>query len=691
MSVFSFKKANHSTAVVSASAPSAPPTSEAAETPSDGSMVACSDRSSIYVIRTDSHLSGVGDSIAYIDGQQAAMVMAYISPHVDFAAVCDRIRKRCGSVKLVAMTTAGELCEAENADGPLYCASTVVWDNVVLQVFGSDVFEQISIQTISLANEDIRSGSPSKSHSKRIAEIVGNLMRIRLPFAIRADDTVALTFVDGLSASENYLMEAIYQAGRFPCLFIGGSAGGKLDFRNTYIFDGSQIVENHAVVIFAKIASGTRFGVLKSQNFTPTGKSIVVIEACPETRKVNAALNIDRVEIEPIVTTLCRLMQCAPQELSDRLKGYTFAVRVDDELFVRSISGIDLESGSVGFYCDVNAGDELHLVRATDFVGQTRSDLEQFMRGKPEAIGAVINDCILRRLGNDRELKGLNMLWRIPAAGFSTFGELLGINVNQTLTALVFFRVSEGEVFHDRYVDDFPIHYARFASYFTQSRLRQQQSINDIRNKLIGRLIGFIGQTTNLASQLDDVVGRTDAARQSVQGIRHEMEERIAAVSSDAEDGLLEAEFQKMATTTRQLHDIVEVIDKITMQTNLLSLNATIEAARAGEAGRSFAVVANEVRALASTTKSTLDKSREALAQVESSIHILGSNVRHSETRIAAAREGYGAISGQLTSVFSGFEKIDGAMSEVEGMVNSQRDMMAKIDSDIERLRRIDG
>lgn len=687
--MFNFRKSSHQVAAVSATVSSVPPLSEAEETPAAGSTAASS-RSSIKVIRTDSHLSGVGDAIASIDGQQGALMMAYISPHVDFAAVCDRIRKRCGPVKLVAMTTAGELCEAENAEGPLYCASTAVWDNVVLQVFGSDVFDQISIQTISLANEDIRSGRPSKSHSTRIAEIVSNLKRIRLPFAIRAEDTVALTFVDGLSASENYLMEAIYQAGRFPCLFIGGSAGGKLDFRNTYIFDGEKIVENHAVIIFAKVAPGTRFGILKTQNFTPTGKSIVVIEACPETRKVNAALNVDTVEIEPIVTTLCRLMKCAPQQLEDRLKGYTFAVRVDDELFVRSISGIDLASGSIGFYCDVNAGDELHLVQATDFIGQTRSDLEQFMRGKPEAIGAVVNDCILRRLGNNRDLRGLNKLWKMPAAGFSTFGELLGINVNQTLTALVFFRVCEGEAFHDHYVDDFPIHYARFASYFTQSRLRQQQSINEMRNKLIERLIGFIGQTSNLASQLDDVVGRTDEARRSVQGIRREMEERIVAVASDAEDGLLEAEFQKMATTTRQLHDIVEVIDKITMQTNLLSLNATIEAARAGEAGRSFAVVANEVRALASTTKSTLDKSREALAQVESSINILGTNVRHSESRLAAAREGYGAISGQLTSVFSGFEKINGAMSEVEGMVSSQRGMMAKIDSDVERLRRIE-
>ncbi|WP_293853408.1 methyl-accepting chemotaxis protein [uncultured Alsobacter sp.] len=56
---------------------------------------------------------------------------------------------------------------------------------------------------------------------------------------------------------------------------------------------------------------------------------------------------------------------------------------------------------------------------------------------------------------------------------------------------------------------------------------------------------------------------------------------------------------ERIATSSKRINDIIELIDEIAFQTNLLALNAAVEAARAGESGRGFAVVAAEVRSLA--------------------------------------------------------------------------------------------
>ena len=63
--------------------------------------------------------------------------------------------------------------------------------------------------------------------------------------------------------------------------------------------------------------------------------------------------------------------------------------------------------------------------------------------------------------------------------------------------------------------------------------------------------------------------------------------------------------------SSRQIADIIGVIDEIAFQTNLLALNAAVEAARAGEQGRGFAVVASEVRSLATARPPLPRRSRD--------------------------------------------------------------------------------
>ncbi|MCG8613183.1 MAG: methyl-accepting chemotaxis protein [Pseudomonadales bacterium] len=89
---------------------------------------------------------------------------------------------------------------------------------------------------------------------------------------------------------------------------------------------------------------------------------------------------------------------------------------------------------------------------------------------------------------------------------------------------------------------------------------------------------------------------------------------------------------EEINKSSKKIADIINVIDEIAFQTNLLALNAAVEAARAGEQGRGFAVVADEVRALAGKTQ---DSTAEIHKIITSSQTVTGNAVKLMEENCA--------------------------------------------------------
>nr|WP_095064139.1 methyl-accepting chemotaxis protein [Pseudomonas sp. Irchel s3f19] len=130
-------------------------------------------------------------------------------------------------------------------------------------------------------------------------------------------------------------------------------------------------------------------------------------------------------------------------------------------------------------------------------------------------------------------------------------------------------------------------------------------------------------EAAQAAQSADDrVESGQQVVRQSMQRI-----EQLATAAEAASAGI-----DSLSAEIHTIGDVLEVIKSVAEQTNLLALNAAIEAARAGEQGRGFAVVADEVRALARRT-------RQSTEQIESLVASLRGNAQQSVAQIRGSTE----------------------------------------------------
>lgn len=123
---------------------------------------------------------------------------------------------------------------------------------------------------------------------------------------------------------------------------------------------------------------------------------------------------------------------------------------------------------------------------------------------------------------------------------------------------------------------------------------------------------GSIAQSADDAALLTERTNRyADESKQTVTEAVNSVNGLVNQVSSMTET------ITRMSEDTKQINSVLQVIGAIAEQTNLLALNAAIEAARAGEQGRGFAVVADEVRALASRTQQSTSQINDMLATLK--------------------------------------------------------------------------
>ncbi|WP_421344719.1 methyl-accepting chemotaxis protein [Aeromonas veronii] len=179
-------------------------------------------------------------------------------------------------------------------------------------------------------------------------------------------------------------------------------------------------------------------------------------------------------------------------------------------------------------------------------------------------------------------------------------------------------------------------------------------------------------QAARMTQEAQNVVGQgEDVVERTIRAIDHINREVLRTADTI---GQLEQQCS-------QIGGVISVIRSIAEQTNLLALNAAIEAARAGEQGRGFAVVADEVRSLASRTQGATVEIQQMIEQLQSgaraSVNAMSAASREAQEGVGLAQEAQHAF-GAIT------EKVD-RMVDTNAIIASAIEQQGAVVNEIER------
>jgi methyl-accepting chemotaxis protein len=253
-----------------------------------------------------------------------------------------------------------------------------------------------------------------------------------------------------------------------------------------------------------------------------------------------------------------------------------------------------------------------------------------------------------------------------------------------------------------RLKEDLPEAYKKLQNDFNGALEQLDSALRSVRQSTSGITTGtqeistaaeeLSRRTEQQAASLEQTAAALDEITTTVHktaGSAKDAREAVAAAKTDAERSgnvvrkAVEA-MSKIESSSQQIGQIIGVIDEIAFQTNLLALNAGVEAARANEAGRGFAVIASEVRALAQRSaeaaKSIKDLITTSTAEVGEGVKLVaetGQALERIVTKVAEINQVVTDIASGAQEQATGLQQVNAAVNQMD-QVTQQNAAMAE-------------